>query len=177
MSRRIIASLLFAVFAGTALADDVIVELDGMKSKAPAAWKQQKTTTAMRKYSFKIDKAAGEPEDAEVVVFFFGKSQGGGVDENLKRWKGMFKDPAGDKAKSDKFKVGNVQVTTLDISGTFLFKPPADPNAKAVEKPDFRALHAIFASPNGPFFINLRGPAKTVEGQKKAFDEWVKAFK
>lgn len=177
MSRRILGSILFFALAGVAWGEDVIVELDGMKSKAPAAWKPQKTSSGMRKYSFKIEKAAGEPEDTEVVVFFFGKGGGGGVEENLKRWKGMFKDPAGDKAKTDKFKVGEVQVTTLDISGTYLFKPPADPNAKAVEKPDFRALHAIYASPNGPFFINLRGPAKTVEAQKKAFEGWLKAFK
>ncbi len=178
MLRRVLTGLLMIGIAGPAFAaDDVIVELDGMNSKAPAAWKPQKSSSAMRKYHFKIDKAAGEAEDSEVIVFFFGKGQGGSLEENLKRWKGMFKEPAGEKAKIDKFKVGDMQVTTLDVSGTFLFKPPADPNAKAVEKPDFRAINVIFPSPNGPYYMNLRGPTKTVEAQKKPFEDWLKAFK
>jgi hypothetical protein len=177
MLRRVLTGLLAVAIVGPVFAaDDAVVELDGLKSKAPAAWKSQKAS-AMRRYHFKIDKAAGEPEDTEVIVFHFGKGQGGGIDENIKRWKGQFKEPAGERAKLEKFKVGDVQVTLLDIAGTFIFKPPGDPNAKGVEKPDFRAINAIFASPNGPYYINLRGPAKTVETQKKPFEDWLKAFK
>ena len=177
MLRRIFAGLLVVAVVGPVFAaDDVIVEMDGMKSKAPASWKLQKVG-GPRKYHFKIDKAAGEPEDTEVIVFHFGKGQGGDWDTNLRRWKDMFKAPAGDKAKVEKFKVGEVQVNTVDLSGTFISKPPGDPNAKAIEKPDFRAVNVYFGSPNGPYFINLRGPAKTVEAQKKAFEDWLKAFK
>lgn len=167
-------SLLIAATA--AYADDAVVELDSLKSKVPAAWKPQKAA-GMRKHHFKIAKAAGEAEDAEVVVFFFGKGQGGSADENIKRWKGQFKEPAAAKAKVEKFKVGEVPVTILDISGTMISRPPGDPTAPGVEKPDFRAINVVFASPNGPYFFNLRGPAKTVDDQKKAFEDWIKAFK
>ena len=70
-----------------------------------------------------------------------------------------------------------MQVTMMDIAGTYVAKMPGDPNDKGVEKPNFRAQNVFFASPNGPYFFNLRGPAKTVEAQKKPFEDWVKAFK
>jgi hypothetical protein len=35
----------------------------------------------------------------------------------------------------------------------------------------------IFESSNGPFYITLTGPARTVEQHKKGFDEWIKGFK
>jgi hypothetical protein len=158
-----------------------VIELDGLKSAAPASWKKEEPTEmqkAFRKAQFRIVKEAGDPEDAEVVVFFFGPGGGGGVDANIKRWQGMFKAPAAETAKTEKTKVGDVKVTTLDINGTYLFKArPFDPNAKAEEKPDFRMVGVIFESKNGPYFMRLVGPAKTVEKHKKEFDDWLKNFK
>jgi len=178
MLRRFSLAALLLMSPLVVRAADNVVEIDGLKSKAPAAWKEEKSTSAMRKAQFKIEKVAGDKEDAELVIFFFGKGGGGSLDDNLKRWKSQFKDSAGEKAKVEKFKVGDINVTYMDISGTYLFKErPADPNSKAIEKPDFRALNVFFASPNGPYYFKLTGPAKTIEGQKKAFEEWVKNFK
>lgn len=178
--RRILTT--FAVLALTCpvLADDkgTMVEIDGMKSTAPAAWKKQETKSAMRTAHFKITKAEGEPEDSEVIVFFFGKGGGGDVEANIKRWKNQFIDAPAEKTKLEKFEVNKAPVTYLDIQGTYKASmAPNDPNSKVVEKKDFRALNVIFASPNGPYYIQLRGPVKTVTAQKKAFDEWLKNFK
>ncbi|MCS7047223.1 MAG: hypothetical protein NZO58_12770, partial [Gemmataceae bacterium] len=69
-------------------------------------------------------------------------------------------------------------VTYLDVQGTFLSRfPPFDPNAKITRKPNYRQLGVVFASEKGPYFITLKGPAKTIEGAKKDFDNWLKAFK
>ena len=95
---------------------------------------------------------------------------------------GFFRAPEGktidDVSRLQKFQVGDVKVTYLDVSGTFLSKnPPFDPNAKEVKKPDFRRFGVIFESPNGPYFITVTGPARTMEMHKKGFDEWLKNFK
>lgn len=178
MRRFTIAALMLALTTLSARAADGVVDLAGLKSKAPAAWKDQKPENNMQKYRFKIDKAAGDPEDSEMIVYFFGKGQGGSVEENLKRWKGQFKDPAAEKSKTDKFKVGDAQITYLDIAGTLVLRVPQfDPNGKIVEKPDFRGLHVVFATNSGNYFIRFRGPAKTIAAQKPAFDEWLKNFK
>jgi hypothetical protein len=170
--------------AGTQAGEDkgTEVTLDGLKSRTPADWKMQRPSNKLRAYQFKVPRAPGDKEDAELVIFYFGEGSGGTAADNIKRWKGMFQPPEGKKiddvSQVTKFKAGNVPVTALDVQGTYLYKfPPFDPNAKVQKKPDFRRFGVIFASPKGPYFITLTGPAKTMEKQKKGFDEWIKGFK
>ncbi len=172
------------ICGGLARAGDgkgVEVTLDGLKSLTPSSWKSQKPANKLRTFQFLLPRAEGDGQDAELVIFLF-PGGGGGVAENIKRWKAQFVPPEGksidDVAKLDKFKVGNVEVTYLDIEGTYLSKnPPFDPNAKTVRLDNYRRCSVIFASENGPYFITLTGPAKTVGKHKKGFDDWLKAFK
>ena len=166
-----------------AFAGGEAVELGTLKSKAPAGWKKQEPSNKLRMAQFVVPKVAGDDEDAELVVFFFGKGGGGSNDDNIKRWKGQFLAPEGktidDATKIEKFKVGKVaDIVYVDMQGTYKFKnPPFDPNAKEVRKPNFRRIGVIFDSDDGPFFITLTGPAKTMAKNKDAFDDWIKAFK
>jgi hypothetical protein len=162
--------------------DENVVELDALKSKAPADWKQEATTNQMRAYQFKLPHAKDDKLDADMIIFYFGPGGGGSAEDNIKRWKGMMAPVEGKKiedvAKVDKFKVGEVPVTYLDVEGTYLAKErPFDPNSKVEKKPDYRMLGVVFESPKGPYFIRVTGPAKTIAEQKKAFDEWLKNFK
>ncbi len=158
------------------------VELDGRKSEAPASWKKKEPGNKFRAYNFDLPKADGDPEGAELVVFFFGPGGGGGVNDNLKRWKSMFRAPEGksidDVSKVEKMKAGDVDITYLDVKGAFESKfPPFSPTAKVTLKENFRRFGVIFDSPNGPYFITLTGPAKTMEKHKDDFDRWLKNFK
>src|SRR5262249_15659098 len=112
----------------------------------------------------------------------FGAGQGGGVAENIQRWKGMFVPPQGktidDVAKIEKMKIGGMEVTYLDVQGTYRSRnPPFAPNAKEELKPEWRMLSVYFASNNGAYLMRCVGPAKTVAHHKKGFDEWLKGFK
>ncbi|MCS7017005.1 MAG: hypothetical protein NZM42_12910 [Gemmatales bacterium] len=156
-----------------------VVDLDGLKSRAPADWKDIPTTQQFR---YKVFRVPGDkPElDAELVIFYFGEGGGGGVEENIKRWKNMFQPPEGksidEVTKISEFKVGEVPVVYVDIQGTYLFRPfPAAP--KAEPRKDHRMISVIFRSPKGPYFIRLVGPEVTVSKHQKAFDEWLKNFK
>jgi hypothetical protein len=158
------------------------VTLDGLKSRTPADWKKEAPSNKLRAYQFLVPRADGDKEDAELVIFYFGAGSGGAAEDNIKRWKGMFQPPEGkqidDVSKVEKFKVGDVPVTSLDVQGTYLYKfPPFDPKAKVQRKADYRRLGVIFESKNGPYFITLTGPAKTMAQHKKGFDGWVKGFK
>src|SRR4029079_12686130 len=150
------------------------VELGGLTSKTPAAWKMQEPSNKFRLYQMAVPKVEGDKEDAELIVFFFGAGGGGGIDENLKRWKGMFIPPEGksidEASKVDKFKIGKVaDVVYLDIQGTYKYKnPPFDPRAKEVRKDNFRRYGVIFDTDKGAYFITLTGPAKTMEKNKDA---------
>jgi hypothetical protein len=159
------------------------IELGGLKSKAPTDWKMQTPSNKLRLYQFTIPKVDGDKENAELVVFFFGAGGGGSNEDNIKRWKGQFVAPPGktidDVTKTEKFKVGTgANVLYVDIHGSYKYKnPPFDPNAKEVLKENFRRFGLIFDTDKGPYFITLTGPAKTIERNKAAFDNWVKAFK
>lgn len=183
MTRLMVTSVLLIAPTSAFAADKTgtVVELDGLKSTAPADWVKERPTSNLRVAQFKIPKVEGDPRDAELIIFYF-QGQGGSVADNLKRWKGMFLPPEGksidDVAKVEKMKAGAVPIVYLDISGTYKYKrAPMVPDAQAELRPDHRMLSVYFDSKDGPYFIRLVGPAKTVAHHKKAFDDWLKAFK
>jgi len=152
-----------------------VITLGQLKSTAPAEWKNQKPSNKLRVFQMAV-------ADADLAIFFFGEGMGGKPADNINRWKGQFVPPEGktieDVSKVETFKVGQAELTTLDIHGTFLSKnPPFDPNAKTERKTDYRRFGVVFACDGGPFFITLTGPAKTLEQNKKSFDDWLKNFK
>jgi hypothetical protein len=181
------ALALCAIWAAHATAGEkgTTVNLDGLKSTTPATWQPQpidaKKVGNFRKYQFAIPRADGDKEGAELLILHLGGS-GGSNDANIDRWKQTFAPPPGktidDVTKVEKLKVGDVPVVYVDIHGTYLYKfPPFAPNAKVMPKENYRFLGVIFDSKEGPYYIRLTGPARTVEASKKGFDEWLKGFK
>jgi len=167
-----------------AFAEDkpAVVELAGMKSAAPAEWKEEKPSNEMRLTQFKLPKAEGDKDDAELVVFYF-KMGSGSIEQNLKRQEAKFELPEGkkkeDAIKVEKSKVGGLEATYQDITGTFLSKfPPFAPNAKIVKKEEHRQIYVLFEDKDGgQYYITVLGGAKTVEKHKKSFDAFLKNFK
>jgi hypothetical protein len=158
-----------------------IIDLGGLKSRTPDNWVAEKPTSNLRVAQMRVPKVGSDKEDAELVIFYF-EGQGGDVDANLKRWKGMFFPPRGktidDVSTVENTKVGEVPMTTLDIQGTYKFKKaPFVPDSQAELKPGYRMLATYFGSKNGPYFIRLVGPAATVGENKKGYESWLKNFK
>jgi hypothetical protein len=157
-------------------------EIDGLKSTTPANWKKQEPTTRDRVYQFVIPKVNGDKDDAQLMVFHFGAGAGGGTEANIERWKKMVRPAEGakesDAYKTSDFKVGDVKVTMLEANGTYLFKKrPFDPNEQPEPRADYRLIGVVFESKNGPYFIRMVGPQKTMEANRKGFEDWLKNFK
>jgi hypothetical protein len=154
----------------------IVVEIDGLKSRTPPEWKEEKPTSNLRLKQFALPKVGDDKEDALMLILHL-EGQGGGVEENVKRWKDMFRPPMGktiDQASEVKtLTVNGVTATYVDVQGTYT----APPFEKAPPKPDFRLLAVYWNSKKGPYFFRLIGPARTVEHYKKGFDEWVQGFK
>jgi hypothetical protein len=149
----------------------------GIKWDASSAWKAQ-PQRPMRAATYSVPKTAGDAEDGEVAVFYFGPGQGGGVDANVKRWIGQFEAPGGgpaDKlAKTSKTTVNGLPVTRIDLTGTY--KPAAGPMMQATgSKPGYRLLGAIVEGPQGAVFFKFTGPAKTVAANQAAFEKMIKS--
>jgi hypothetical protein len=155
------------------------VTIDGLHSRTPSNWVDQKSANPMRVYQFRVPRAEGDSADAEVTIFYF-RGQGGSAQANIERWKGMFVAPDGksidDVTHIDRFKVGDVEATYVDIQGTYKFKArPMDTQAEL--KPDYRMLAVVFESKKGPYYFRMVGPNKTVTQHKRGFEDWVKGFK
>ena len=155
------------------------VTIDGLTSSVPSTWVEA-PPRPMRFKSFTIPASGGDKIDAELVIFHFGAGGGGDVDANISRWKGMFVPPEGKKiddvSKTQKLKVSGVDVTLLDVHGTYKYKPaPMAPQEEL--RPGHRMIGVVFASPQGPYFMRFVGPEKTIDKNKKDFDRFLKGFK
>ena len=181
--RRLGLALLLAALGSIASAEDkgTPVKVAGLAGMTPATWKEETPSNKMRLAQFKLPKAEKDKEDAELAIFIL--PGGGGVEANLKRQEAKFELAEGvkkeDAIKTEDTKVGEFKGKYQDIKGNFQFKvAPMDPNSKVTEKEKFRQLYVIFEDDDKKTIsIRLNGPEKTVEKNKKAFDEFLKSFK
>lgn len=176
--RRIFALAIVAVAASAAYSEDnknKPLELAGMKSTPPADWKEETPSNQMRLSQFKLPKAEKDKDDAELALFAF-PGGSGSVEANLKRQLDKFAEE-GRKDKTEKIKVGTIEATYQDVSGSFMKK--AFPMAKDFTKMEnYRQLYVVFESKDGKqYYLTLLGPKDTVEKHKKGFEEFLKSFK
>ena len=151
----------------------------GLTYTAPTGWKSTPTTSSMRTAQFVLPRAAGDAQDAELVVYYFGGS-GGTVEANIERWLGQMQQPDGKPssavAQRQKRTVNGLAVTLVDVSGTYV----AEMTPGAAERhhsPNFRLRAAVIETPNGPYFIKLTGPAKTIAAHDKVFEQFLSSVK
>lgn len=155
-----------------------VVEWAGLKSTTPGDWKEETPSSKLRQGQFKLVKAEGDKDDAEVAIFF--SPGGGGIEANLKRQTAAFqpaegKEKVGDK--QEKIKIGGTEGVYQEVTGTFI-KKPFPMAEKGTPMPGWKQIYVIFETKDGAVAsLWLRGPEKTVEKHKKGFDEWVKGFK
>jgi hypothetical protein len=150
-----------------------------LRFKAPDGWVTETPTSAMRAAQYKLPKADGDSEDASLVLYYFGSTQGGSAQANVDRWISQIQQADGssskDKAKTETMTVNGLKVTTVDVSGTYTAEmaPGAGNNRKDA---NYRLRAAVIETPKGNYFLKLVGPAKTVERWEQAYSDYVKSF-
>jgi hypothetical protein len=161
------------------LAATMPVVAAGLTWSAPPAWNTVPSTSSMRVAQFALPRAAGDARDAELVVYYFGRFAGS-VDANIQRWIGQMQQPDGKPssavAKQSKRTVNGLAVTLVDVSGTYV----AEVSPGSTERhnsPNFRLRAAVIETANGPYFIKLTGPARTVAAHEKNVELFVGSLK
>lgn len=162
--------LLVLFVAVPAMAGETVkTEAAGLRFSVPKQWTRVPAPSDMRAAQYKVPHAGTDAEDAELVLFYFGRGKGGGVQENLDRWYGQFERPDGkpvaDAAVLTIRKVDGLKVTAVDVAGTYSGMAP-----KSAPKPGTRMLAAIVEGEVGPWFFRLIGPDATVASAKNDFD-------
>jgi hypothetical protein len=150
-----------------------------LRYKAPDGWVKEQTTSTMRVAQYKLPKTEGDAEDALLVVYYFGASQGGAVQANIDRWISQMQEPDGsatkDKAKTETGTVNGLKVTSVDVSGTYTAEmAPGTPGQR--NDANYRMLAAVIETPKGNYFLKLVGPAKTMGHWEQSVTDFTKSF-
>lgn len=159
--------------ASVALQPQTVTLLD-YKATVPAAWTFRKPSSTMRLAEYTAGAAGG----AEIVVYFFGASQGGTVDANLERWKSQFTNPKGGavEEKITHEKTGAFPLTIAEYHGTYArgIGPGSAPEAA---RPNNTLIAVVAETPKGTLFFQMYGPKDAVDAQRKAYLEFVHSMK
>jgi hypothetical protein len=135
----------------------------------PATWVSAPNPSPMRKATFKIPKAAGDTEDAELAV----SAAAGGVEANIKRWEQQFGDA---KAKTEPRNPNGLKVTLVEIKGNVaaggMMGMPA-----AAAKEHQMLLGAVVDAGDRQHFFKMVGGEKTVTAAKKDFEKFVASLR
>ena len=143
----------------------------------PAGWTARSAASAMRLAEF-LAPSRGGKDTAEVVVYYFGPGQGGGIDANLARWKGQFSDPAGKPVyeKVTRDSSGAWPLTIAEYRGTYARGIGAG-SAPGAARPNTTLIAAVAETPRGTLFFQLFGPAKAVDAARSSYLAFVRGLK
>jgi hypothetical protein len=70
-----------------------------LRFKAADGWTIEKPSSAMRAAQYKLPKAEGDREDASLVLYYFGATQGGSAQANIDRWISQIQQADGSSSK------------------------------------------------------------------------------
>ncbi|RMG51475.1 MAG: hypothetical protein D6723_10525 [Acidobacteria bacterium] len=148
--------------------------------EAPPGWLVQSPQTGMRVAQYELPRAEGDSENASLVVYYFGPGQGGSVEANLKRWMHQMEQPDGrpseERARIEKMTVNGLNVTLLDLTGTYRAEIMPGHGAR-YHKPSFRMRAGVIETPRGPYFVKLVGPERTVNRWDEAFMAFIRSMR
>ena len=150
-----------------------------LRFKVPEGWINEKPSSNMRVGQYRLPRADGDNDDASLVLYFFGSTQGGSVTDNVDRWISQIEQPNGqsskDKARIETLTVNGLKVTTVDVSGTYTAQMSPGSEARHNDK-NQRLRAAVIETPKGNYFAKLIGPEKTVGRWDQSFVDYVKSF-
>jgi len=147
--------------------------------KAPDGWTTEQTSSSLRVAQYKLPKVEGDKEDASLVLYYFGATQGGTSQANIDRWISQMQQPDGssskDKAKTETMTVNGLKVATVDVTGTYTAEMA--PGSKTFHNDDnYRLRAAVVETPKGNYFVKLAGPAKTIARWDQSYTDYLKSF-
>ena len=171
-----ITAILGAAFARDAGAQAASVTLLDYRTTVPSGWIARAPSSSSRLAQFVLS-GSDSANNAEVVVFFFGKTQGGNVEANLARWRGQFSTPDGSPVpeRVTRDSSGAFPITIAEFRGTY--RRGIGAGAADSVRTGQALVAAIAETPRGTLFIQLFGAAARVAGERDAFVGFVKGLR
>ena len=159
-----------------AVAQSPTVSLLDYKTTVPKGWTSRAPSSTSRLAEYVVP-GTDNAGVVEVVVYFFGKSQGGNVQANLTRWKGQFSTPDGSAVPETitRDSTGLFPITFAEYRGTYRRGVGAG-SADSVRTGQ-TLIAAIAETPRGTMFIQMFGPSAQVVAQRDPFMKFVRGLK
>ena len=175
--RKPILIILVAVACVVSFHDIATAQKAELKFRVPPGWIEEERTSRMRLAQYKLPKAEGDPDDASLVLYYFGPGQGGSTAANIERWIGQMKqeDGAEKGGKITTTETAGLKMTSVDVSGTYVAET-APGSGTFHNKPAYRLRGVVVETPNGSYFVKLVGPEKTVAQWNDSFLSYIKSF-
>jgi len=150
----------------------------GVTFTPPTSW-QDVGPSGMRKAQYRFGPVEGDDAPAEVNVFYFGASSGGGVDANLQRWIGQMTLPDGadpqTAAARSEFTADGMAGHVIALDGTYKSGGMRPMGGGGEMMEDYRLVGVVLEGPQGSVFFKLTGPQKTAEAMEKDLMTMVEA--
>lgn len=167
------------VFAAVAMMAPALLPAQGTRATfldyqttVPAGWTSRAPSSSMRLAEYSTGGTA------EVVVYFFGKGQGGPPDANLARWKSQFSNPSGGKVYESVTRdtSGLFPLTIAEYRGSYARGIGTGADADAA-RPDHTLIAVVAETPRGTLFFQCFGQSAGVAAQKAAYIAFVRGLK
>lgn len=161
---------------GAAAAPAAKLTVAGLVFTAPGPWKAKDPDSprAMTRGGFTfVPPEDSKLESVDADFYHFGGGQGGSVEANITRWVNQFVDDDSRKSKVTEKTLGEIEVSFVDVEGTFLEGPPFAPPAAKKKRTGFALAGVIIPRDDGPVFIKMTGPAESVAAARDALEAMV----
>lgn len=175
------------MMGGIPMAPETKVLIGGNKLQAagiaftvPDGWESVTPASKMRVAQYSVPGPGGP---AEMAVFYFGPGQGGGVEDNVKRWAGQFSsdDPTTTAVpiEAARLKTNGLELALVRASGTY---DPGNMGPMAPASTGPKKNYALFGlvvngGPEGPLFVKITGPKQTMDSQQANFEAFAQSAK
>jgi len=144
--------------------DQGVARFLSLRAPKPKTWIWHPPRSTMREANWTVPGRDGQ-DAAELIVFYFGPTQGGPVDENINRWKNQFRKPGGEPGSVEpdieEMTVDGMPITIAEFEGEWM------PMGATSFQRNQKAIFAIVESPDGKVFIRFGGPAATVNANRE----------
>ena len=146
-------------------ADPANFKVGGLTFDRPDKFQWQQSGGGMRAAELKVPAKEGKP--GEIIFFNFPAGVGGGVEANIDRWLGMFREGK-DKinAKTEKVTKGAATITYVQAEGTYMSGMPGGPKTA---EPGTMLQGAIIETAQSNIFVRMTGPIALIKQSQNDF--------
>lgn len=159
--------------------DEQTLALTGIQFDVPPGWQQEPAPASPMgpKAVFILTPAEGDKEECSVRITYF-PGMKGKDNMNIDRWLNQVKHEDGSPstradAQIEIFKLGQVQVTMVDVHGSI--SSGMGMGGQGKDMPNQRLIAAIVDHPQGPHFVKALGDVASMEKWQASIEAFLKS--